>query len=400
MGKIKDLLNGNVSLKWSFFLYLPICFILSMAGGFGIGISTNYAQDWFWDKYADAKLSKPIVEIVVDENGKAHASYVQLSDFDGRLTLIYDLISNAQVLLIPLWVMLCVGITGRIFYNRELREPINILMKASDKISDNQLDFEIYYYKKNEMGQLCKAFNDMRKALSENNRDLWNSLEERKRLNSAFSHDLRTPLTVLKGYTEFLEKYTAEGRVSGEKLLDVLGKMNGQILRLEHYTQKMSEAQKLEDITPNYEEVSAAEFSEQLRRNGELICIGKHFECNVVLNGNENFYADVELVMQVYENIVSNAVRYAAEKISVTFAVEKEEFYIEVSDDGEGFSTEALTKAAAPFFRGEKHRENGKNHFGLGLYICKILCEKHGGRLLIGNGKTGGKVTAFFSGNR
>ena len=80
----------------------------------------------------------------------------------------------------------------------------------------------------------------MRSALYESNRQLWRSLEERKRLNAAFSHDLRTPLTVLRGYADFLEKYIPGGRIPEKKLLEVLGMMNGQIVRLEHYTQKMS----------------------------------------------------------------------------------------------------------------------------------------------------------------
>ncbi len=67
---------------------------------------------------------------------------------------------------------------------------------------------------------LCMAFDEMRQTLYENNREMWRSLEERKRLNSAFSHDLRTPLTVLRGYTDFLEKYIPSGKVSEQKLLE------------------------------------------------------------------------------------------------------------------------------------------------------------------------------------
>ncbi len=77
------------------------------------------------------------------------------------------------------------------FYNIELRKTIKTLMDASRKISENQLDFQIKCQKKNELGMLCDAFEDMRMTLCENNREMWKSLEERKRLNSAFSHDLR-----------------------------------------------------------------------------------------------------------------------------------------------------------------------------------------------------------------
>lgn len=401
MGKIKKLWERkrNVSLKWSFFLYLPVCFAISFAGTFAIGVGTNYAQDWYRAKYSYAEISENHIELYFDENGEMQTGYIEHRYFPDKYSVAYGIISNAQAVLIPLWVMFCMGMTGRIFYSRELKEPITVLMNASKKIAENSLDFEIYYYKQNEMGQLCTAFNDMRKALFENNRELWHALEERKRLNSAFSHDLRTPLTVLKGYAEFLEKYSAEGKISNEKLAEVLDKMKGQIVRLEHYTQKMSSVQKIEDITACCEEISVKNFSEQLSRSGKLICADKDFGYTVSAEGSEKIFADAEIVMQVYENIVSNAARYAREKICVSFTVEEKGFFIEVSDDGEGFSTEGLKKAAEPFFRDEKSG-NEKNHFGLGLYICRVLCEKHGGKLIIGNSAAGGKVTAFFSQSR
>lgn len=384
-----------MSLKWSFFLYLPICAAIAIAGAFFIGVATNYAQDWYKAKYA-APEQESHVEIYFDENGSPHTAYIKDIAFIGKHDVGYNFISNAQIVLTPLWVILCVGLTGRIFYSRELKEPITVLMDASKKISENQLDFEIYYYKKNEMGLLCSAFNDMRKALFENNRELWRALEERKRLNSAFSHDLRTPLTVLKGYAEFLEKYSADGKITQEKLAEVLGKMTGQIVRLEHYTQKMSSVQKIEDVAACCEEISVKDLAEQLSRSGELICGGKAFDFAVAAGECENFFADSEIVMQVYENLVSNAARYAREKIRVSFTVEETGFFIEVCDDGEGFSAEGLKKASEPFYRDDKNPETEKNHFGLGLYICKVLCEKHGGRLILGNSPTGGKVTAFF----
>ncbi len=401
MGKIKDFFRcvkrrRNISLKWSFFMYIPICIIAAYAGAFLIGVGTNYAQDWYRAKYSVPEREDRF-EVYFDENGTPHTARVINSAYNDDA--LYNIISNLQIVLIPVWVIICLGFTGKIFYSRELKEPIGILMDASRKISENQLDFEIYYYKKNEMGQLCGAFNDMRKALFENNRELWHALEERKRLNSAFSHDLRTPLTVLKGYAEFLEKYSAEGKVSPEKLSEVLGKMTGQIVRLEHYTQKMSAAQKLEDITPCCEEVSVKGFSEQLSKSGELICGDKDFGFAAHTGGHEKFFADSEVVMQVYENLVSNAARYAREKVCASFTVEEKGFFIEVCDDGDGFSSEGLKRASEPFFRDEKNG-NEKNHFGLGLYICRTLCEKHGGRLILGNSAAGGKVTAFFSQSR
>ena len=100
------------------------------------------------------------------------------------------------------------------------------------------------------------------------------------------------------------------------------------------------------------------------------------------------FSIDGEIVLQVYENLLSNATRYAANIVTVRCNCISDEFSITVSDDGSGFDESGLQKAAHPFYGTDKGP--GSNHYGLGLHICKTLCEKHGGYLRFGNSKTGG----------
>lgn len=415
MDKLKKLFDKNrfVSLKWCFFLYLPLALILSVAGVLLIGHGTNELQYLYREKYSVVAGTEDIHDyaVFIDELGNpVIASLHQGAVFDKKHEHIYFIISNAQVLLCPLWVFFCVGFTGVIFYNRELKEPIGILMKASRDISENRLDFEIYYYKNNELGALCRAFNEMRNALFENNREMWHSLEERKRLNSAFSHDLRTPLTVLRGYGEFLEKYGSSGnnsgknanKISAEKQHEVLQKMLAQISRLENYTAKMSSISKLEEITPSPSETSLESLSEQLCKSGEMICKGINFSFEFHENGAQNINIDSEILMQVYENILANAARFAREKITVAAEIDGDIFSLSVTDDGGGFSEEGLKNAKKPFYRDASvsSANTDKHHFGLGLYICSVLCEKCGGALYAENGETdgaaGGKVTAVF----
>lgn len=350
--------------------YLQLSLLCSFAGSFIIGNVINYLQVWYQDKHV--------------------AFWIQ--DGHVKMSLAYWIISYSQVLIIPVWVAFCTVLTGSKFYYRELKKPIDVLLDASRKIADNQLDFQMEYHKQNELGMLCTAFDDMRSALYENNRETWRSLEERKRLNSAFSHDLRTPLTVLRGYADFLEKYIPDGKITQEKLLSVISMMNGQISRLEHYTQKMNSVQKLEDIVPDVRCISGRDLFANLHETGQIIC-GDKFR----LYGTPdcgNLFVDVELVMQVYENLISNGLRYAKESVEVYCDVSEKFLALSVLDDGKGFSEAALKNATQPFFRDEK--EPDKTHFGLGLYICRILCEKCGGTLTIQNHETGGKVTAMF----
>ena len=363
MGKIK---KKSLSLKWSMIFYVPCCLPAALFGAYFIGFKTNDLQIWYMANFPSSNM-----------------------DF----LSVYWFISYAQAVLIPAWVIFCIAVTGFIFYSRELRKPIDILLGASRKIADNQLDFQVEYNKQNELGMLCTAFEDMRSALYENNLEMWRSLEERKRLNSAFSHDLRTPLTVLRGYTDFLEKYIPDGKVTEEKLLSVISMMNGQITRLEHYTQKMNDVQKLEDIVPKVRSVSEETLFDNLLETGKMIC-GDKFRMNGS-SDHQNISIDMELVMQVYENLIANAMRYAEKSVTVSYGILENILEISILDDGKGFTEEALKNAGQPFFRDEK--EPDKTHFGLGLYISRILCEKCGGKLTMENHENGGKVTAKFS---
>lgn len=385
------------SLKWALMKYVSICVILSTIGILIIGFGTNELQDLYIEKYGDfsddiAYVIKESQESTTFEIEQKHDNFVPFNDKTKMLHIRYWVISYAQYILIPLWILVCVYIPGLIFYKKELKKPISILQNASQKIADNQLDFKIEYNKKDELGDLCSAFEEMRCELYNNNREMWRSLEERKRLNSAFSHDLRTPLTVLKGYTEYLEKYVPGRKIPEEKILSVLSLMSGQITRLEHYTQKMSDIQKLENIVPDIKEISSEKLFSMLNETGNLICAEK-FKIDFPAE-NKIIYIDIELVMQVYENLISNALRYAHKSIKAECEICENVLKIVISDDGNGFSEEALKNAAQPFFRDEK--EPDKLHFGLGLYICRIICEKCGGKLTIENHEKGGKVTAEF----
>ena len=101
---------------------------------------------------------------------------------------------------------------------------------------------------------------------------------------------------------------------------------------------------------------------------------------------------DKGMLFQVAENLTANALRFARQTVSVTLSVDADGLALEVADDGCGFPVELLKNGIQPF---QKHTEEAE-HFGMGLYICKVLCEKHGGSLLLENHKNGAYATAIF----
>ena len=311
------------SLRRALYYCIPICAVLAYLGVMIIGVGTNHLQDWY-SHYMDegVRIIQGGYEVFIDENGFMHYSYVgrpssvpEYSDLVQRIT--YNIISYAQVILVPLWILMCVWLTVWIFYKVEMEKAFRVIQDASEKIAENCLDFELEPVRDNELGRLRDSFEKMRAALYENNRATWQMLEERKRLNAAFAHDMRTPITVLKGYGEMLEQYVPGGRISQDKLLEILGMMNGQIRRLETYTQKMSSIRKLEDLEPEPAPVEAAALQEKLRNMcgilGEAIVYS--------FGGKGTLCLDEALVLEVCENLVSNGLRYARQILQVTVRV-------------------------------------------------------------------------------
>ena len=195
---------------------------------------------------------------------------------------------------------------------------------------------------------------------------------------------------MLSGYIELMQNYG--DRLTTQKCEEILNNMKQQVARLTHYTEKMNAVQKLEDIFPTKRNTEFSKICSLLKETGSLVAADKQFSISSF--GKGYAYVDMELLMQVYENMISNANRYAKSRIDVTVDISEDMLGITVCDDGKGFSMEAIKKAFKPFFRDE---QNSDMHFGLGLYICKILCNKQGGDLIIENCENGGgKVTAEF----
>ncbi len=320
---------------------------------------------------------------------------VIMSEKDIFLTGLLKLLPTVMT---PVYSALCILAAAFLFYRNRLKAPLTELRRASEKISQNDLDFVISCSRQDEMGELCASFEGMRKALAGSFSEIWRSMEERKRLNAAFAHELRTPLTVLKGYTEIL--IGNEDRQVQETAIT----MSRHLSRMERYVESMSRLQRLEDVRPGLKEVPLQSFLESLSEGADMLC--RQNEKQIFIENrtvSRKLLVDTEFILQVSNNLISNAVRYARNGVMLSFEeklredqsmkVEDGGILLTVSDDGPGFHKEILNRGISPYATGEK---GSTGHFGLGLYICKIFCERHGGWLKIENTDSGAKITAFF----
>ena len=397
MGKIKRWLN-DMSIRKSFMLYMLIFMLLATVFSGLILKTIDIVAENIKSSYSFGQVERYYLTTQDGKQLGTGAGIIkqyqkpQYSAQDARKLFVLE---SLRMMVIPLAYILGTGCAAMLFYRNKLRTPLVTLNIASEKIADDDLNFSVAYGSKDEMGRLCTSFEKMRGALEKNSREMWRSMEERKRLNAAFSHDLRTPLTVLRGYTDFLAKHLADDKLPKEKVLSTIHTMGNQIGRLESYVQNVNAIQSLEEIQPHSKEVALSDIMQAFRETAD-IAGGVKTVCFAPLQQAPEMIAiDFDLVLQVFENLISNAARYAENRIDIAISAEGPNLKVIVSDDGQGFSTELIKKAADPFYRAESNQD--EQHFGLGLYICKIICEKHGGQLLWSNGcDEGAVITATF----
>ncbi|CZR76224.1 sensor histidine kinase [Clostridioides difficile] len=379
---------NNMSLKKAFFvLTLSSLIIASVLTTFAY-ILLNNLYNSIQDKYLKTPINTGIITIVQNNVN-------QFSDYDKTLLNIINILQLVLPLIFFIGLLLLADI---IFYKVKLKTPIEILNKGAMEISNNNLDFCLEYNNNDELGNLCNAFEKMRSELNKNNIKMWTMINDRKQLNAAFSHDLRNPLTVLKGYSNYLTKYIPTGNLSDEKILSTTQLMSEHINRIEYYVENMSNAQRLEDLVVSKSMSNINKFIENLDENISIIAKqeGKSFTLKSQIN-NINLFFDENIILRVVENIISNAFRYARNNVSILIYLEQELLTFVIEDDGIGFSKESLKLALRPFYR-DKTLNDSNAHFGMGLYISKILCEKHGGSISIENNSTNSaKITAKFS---
>lgn len=403
--------------KWSRSVSIPVTFIICALACLLVANSLTKATIWFAQKNMNEIEGEYVSIIRLDEvdfiteeftsnfgatlvDDEQAPAYVVKAE-DGQQVLWqqfklpeeakkqYDFYVGLDDIAAILWYSVCLCLAALIFYLWKIRKPFRVLNQAVQKISANDLNFSIEYEGQDEFGRLCHAFGIMRQELEQNNKKMWNSVEERKRLNAAFAHDLRTPLTVMRGHTDLLLSTLTEDTDPTGEMASSVHAISNQITRLGAFADTMGSLQRLEDYEPCQKPLSSSALTEMVSQTAAALFPNGQIEIHSELK-DQDFMLDKEALAQICENILSNAVRYAKETITISLGQEQEYVIITVEDDGTGFTKKDLANASLAYYRGEKTQVDAVSHFGLGLYISSILAEKLGGSLQLFNGTSGG----------
>ena len=305
-------------------------------------------------------------------------------------TVIYYGSYAAMVGLPVFYIAVGIGAAAAVYYRKKLRNPITQLQNGVERIQEDNLDFHIEYDGDDELGRLCCSMEKMRRELRQKHKALWESLEQRKLLNASVAHDLRTPITVLKGYLDYLEKNIPQDKLTEDMLLGTVSSMQGAVNRLELYVESVRDIEKIENIEIEKRSENVKLLLNELRSNVLQLAGNKE----IIISNDitvDKIQIDKGVFFRILENLLQNALRYAEKQVSINLLHKKDFLILTVKDDGKGFSAADLEKATTVFYSNDKE----KQHFGIGLSVCKILCEKHGGLLYVGNQKEKGAcVTA------
>ena len=296
---------------------------------------------------------------------------------EARLLELLGDIQLAGCIILPL---LGLAGAGALFYRWKLKRPIALLMEGTRRIQAQDLDFSIPQPSRDELGQLCAAFETMRAQLLRTNRELWRQGEERKRLNAAFAHDLRNPVTVLKGSVTLLRQ--------GSRDPQLLDRLERYTQRIAEYVEAMGGVQRLEQLPVRPAVIDNAILAAELAETARLLA--PRLTASLSAPASGPVALDHGILLTVAENLIGNAARFGRERLEIALSREGDTLTLTVADDGPGFPPELLRDGPKPFGRLAEDPE----HFGMGLYSSRLLCQKHGGELRLQNRPAGGAAAA------
>ncbi|QGQ95493.1 sensor histidine kinase [Paenibacillus psychroresistens] len=344
-------------------------------------LTRNFIEQFFVSSHYDFKYadqSKGSVFIVTDVN--------PLGKFAGKYLFIL-VISLLLILLITNGLL-------TYFVSRSIVRPLKALKRAAEQIKEGNLDYVVKSNSKDEIGELFMAFEQMRGKLKYSV-DLQLQYEEnRKELISNISHDLKTPVTSIKGYVEGILDGVAD---TPDKLDKYIKTIYAKATDMDRLIDELFLFSKLDlhNVPFHFEKVDLVRFLEDCTEELQFDFNEKGILLSLDLPKNAAFQVavDREKLKRVVLNILENSVKYMEQPqglITIRLTDQEEWVLIQIQDNGQGIADEALPHIFERFYRADPSRNSKTGGSGLGLAIVKQIIEGHGGEIratsVLGNG--------------
>ena len=328
-------------------------------------------------KYHMAQLYALQVETAtVEEIAQAVEVYaLNVRNYISNLMLLICLVVPIIVICLVLWI----------YYS--IVTPIYMLQVATQNIKNGNLDFEVEVHNRDEIGELCEDFEEMRKRLKDNAEEKVRTDQQNKELISNISHDLKTPITAIKGYVEGLIDGVAD---TPEKRNKYLQTVYSKAIDMDHLINELTFYSKIHTnkIPYVFSRINVVGYfedcAEELGR--ELEDQNISFEYQNYVEDSVQMIADAEQIKRVINNIVGNSKKYSDKKdtkIRMTIKDVGDFVQLEIEDNGRGIAAKDLPYIFDRFYRTDVSRNSSKGGSGIGLSIVKKIMEDHGGKIWV-----------------
>ena len=290
-----------------------------------------------------------------------------------------DMILTATIILV--FTALSVGL----WIYRSIAVPLVKLKKATKNIKEGNLDFVLEVEGNDEFSQLCQDFEEMRKRLKESTEEKILMDKENKELISNISHDLKTPITAVKGYVEGIMDGVAD---TPEKMDRYVRTIYNKTNEMDHLINELTFYSKIDTNripytfsklnVEDYFSDCAEELGLEMETRGIELVYANYVEKGVQV------IADGEQIRRVIHNIVSNAIKYMEKPKGIIQLRVKDVgdfIQVEIEDNGKGIAAKDLPYIFDRFYRTDVSRNSSKGGSGIGLSIVKKIMEDHGGKV-------------------
>ncbi|SFD28465.1 sensor histidine kinase [Clostridium uliginosum] len=268
-------------------------------------------------------------------------------------------------------------------FGKKFTKNMELLQDAAKKIQNENLDFSIKYSGIFEIDNVLSSMDEMKEALKTSMKKQWDLEQERRKQISSLAHDIKTPLTIVRGNAELLEEtnQTDEQKEYTNYIIDSAHDM-------QQYIKALIEISKADiGYILQKEELDSKKYLDIIYNHINALTSIKKIKVDLKINNLPKvFKADFNLLQRAIMNVVSNAVDYSKENGTIIFSVDQISNYIRftICDDGNGFSKEALLNAKQQFYMGDLSRSS-KSHYGMGLYIADSIVKQHNGKMELTN---------------
>lgn len=385
-------LNEELKSKYSFIAVRKNEKFIFVGNEYLLGMIADNLQDFGFNKtdvdggiYIEGKYKNPFLVKAQDfyfSDGEEGTIFV-ITDLN---TLVPQIKAVATQSVISFLIILCfTAFILMLWIYRSILRPLNILRVAMNQIKDGDLDYSVESETEDEIGQLCDDFEEMRIRLKELIDSRLAYEEDMKGLISNISHDLKTPLTAIKGYAEGLIDGVADTPQKQEKYLKTI------MMKANDMTTLVDELAFYAKIDCNtipysFKEINLHEYFDDCMEDLYLDLEIKNVEVLYENDTNPSIevIADAEQLKRVINNIVGNAVKYMDKqnaKIQIRLHDIGTYIQIEIEDNGIGIPKHDIPYIFDRFYRADASRNSRKGGSGLGLAISKKIIEDHAGRI-------------------